>query len=72
MGNFMKAKDLREQTAEELQTFLTEKQKELFQLRFQHFTGQLESTAKMKLVRREVARARTIMAQRQKVQGGES
>ena len=65
MGDFMKAKDLREQTAEELELFLADKQKELFKLRFQHFTGQLENTAKMKLVRREVARAKTLMGQRQ-------
>lgn len=64
MGDFMKAKDLREQTDEELSNFLVEKQQELFKLRFQHFTGQLENTAKMKLVRRELARARTIRAQR--------
>ena len=66
MGDFMKAKDLREQTEEELANFLSDKQRELFKLRFQHFTGQLENTAKMRLVRREVARARTIIAQRQK------
>lgn len=65
MGDFMKASDLREQTDEELEGFLVEKQQELFKLRFQHFTGQLENTAKMKLVRREVARAQTIVAQRQ-------
>lgn len=64
MGDFTKAKELREQTDEELQVFLSDKQQELFKLRFQHFTGQLENTAKMKLVRREVARVRTIMAER--------
>lgn len=68
MGDYMKAKDLREQTDEELEGFLGEKVDELFNLRFQHFTGQLENTAKMKLVRREIARARTLMAERARVE----
>ena len=72
MGDFTKAKELREQTDEELEGFLADKQEELFKLRFQHFTGQLENTAKIKLVRREVARAKTIMAERRKAQGAES
>lgn len=72
MGDFAKARELREQSEEELETFLAEKQEELFKLRFQHFTGQLENTAKLKLVRREVARVRTVLAERQQDQGAES
>ncbi len=58
------AEDLRGRTDEELDIFLREKSEELFKLRFQHFTGQLENVAKMKHVRREVARAKTIIAQK--------
>ena len=59
-----KAKDLRGRTDEELSVFLREKTEELFKLRFQHFTGQLENVARLKQVRREIARAKTIMAQK--------
>jgi large subunit ribosomal protein L29 len=59
-----KAKDLRGRTDEELSVFLREKTEELFKLRFQHFTGQLENVARLKQVRREIARTKTIMAQK--------
>lgn len=59
-----KAKDLRGRTDEELAIFLRDKSEELFRLRFQHFTGQLENVAKMKHVRREIARAKTIIAEK--------
>lgn len=72
MSSVTNASALREQTDEELDGFLLEKQEELFKLRFQHFTGQLENTARIKWVRREVARARTILAERQRKQGAES
>ncbi len=58
------AKDLRGRSDEELTVFLREKAEELFKLRFQHFTGQLENVAKMKHVRREIARANTIVAEK--------
>ncbi|MEL7369060.1 MAG: 50S ribosomal protein L29 [Myxococcota bacterium] len=57
-------KDLRDRTDDELVTFVQEKSEELFKLRFQHYTGQLENTARLKTVRREIARARTIITQR--------
>ena len=57
-----KGKDLRGRTDEELSVFLREKTEELFKLRFQHFTGQLENVARLKQVRREIARAKTIIA----------
>lgn len=66
MGDYVKAKDLREQTDEELANFLSDKQEELFKLRFQHYAQQLENTAKIKLVRREIARAQTLIAERGK------
>ena len=58
------AQDLRGRTDEELDVFLREKAEELFKLRFQHFTGQLENVAKMQHVRREIARAKTIVAEK--------
>jgi large subunit ribosomal protein L29 len=63
-SNVTKAKDLRGQTDEELSVLLREKNEELFKLRFQHFTGQLENVARLKQVRREIARVKTIMAEK--------
>ncbi|MCK6546579.1 50S ribosomal protein L29 [Myxococcota bacterium] len=63
-SNVTKAKDLRGRTDDELGTFIREKSEELFKLRFQHFTGQLENVARLKQVRRELARAKTIVAQK--------
>lgn len=65
-SDITKAEDLRSRTDEELNTFLEEKTEELFKLRFSHFTGQLENVAKMKHVRREIARAKTIIAEKQR------
>ncbi len=62
----VKAKDLRSRTVEELVTFIREKGEELFKLRFQHFTGQLENVARLRQVRREIARAKFIQAERQR------
>ena len=62
----MSPKDLRDRTDDELVTFVQEKSEELFKLRFQHYTGQLENTARLKTVRRELARARTIITERDK------
>jgi large subunit ribosomal protein L29 len=61
-NNYAKAKDLRGQTLDELKGFVTKKEEELFKLQFQHATGQLENTAKPRTVRREIARARTVIA----------
>jgi large subunit ribosomal protein L29 len=63
-SNVTKGKDLRGRTDEELSVFLRDKTEELFKLRFQHFTGQLENVARLKQVRREIARARTIIAEK--------
>ena len=60
----MSAKDLRDRTDDELVSFVQEKSEELFKLRFQHYTGQLENTARLKMVRRELARARTVITER--------
>jgi large subunit ribosomal protein L29 len=60
----VKAKDLRGRSQEELTTFIREKSEELFKLRFQHFTGQLENVSRLGHVRREIARARTILQEK--------
>jgi large subunit ribosomal protein L29 len=60
----VKAADLRGRTEEELNQLVKEKQEELFRLRFQHATGQLENVMRMEQVRREVARAKTILTEK--------
>lgn len=55
------ATDLRAKTGDELKTGLVELKKEAFNLRFQRANGQLENTARMRQVRREIARIKTIL-----------
>ena len=62
----MKASDLRLKTADELSDELENLKKEQFNLRFQGATGQLENTARMRQVRRDIARIQTISAEKQK------
>jgi len=57
----MNATDLRAKTPEELKTELETLKKESFNLRFQGATGQLENTSRMRTVRREAARVKTIL-----------
>ncbi len=57
----MKTKDLKVKTIDELKTMLLEFKKEQFNLRFQKATGQLESTARVRLVRRNIARVKTFL-----------
>lgn len=60
----MKASELRSKTVEELEALSQERRKELMDLRFKHYTGQLVDTAAMKLARRDVARIETVIRQR--------
>ena len=60
----MKASDLRTKTEDELKTELTGLRKEAFNLRFQKATGQLENTARVRQVRRDIARINTMLGQR--------
>jgi large subunit ribosomal protein L29 len=60
----MKAKELRELTDEELERKLVDTRQELFNLRFQLVTGALENTARLTLVKREIARITTIRSER--------
>lgn len=57
----MKAKELREKAAEELREELASLKKEQFNLRFQAAAGQLENTARVKEVRRDIARIKTLL-----------
>ena len=57
----VKAADLRAKTADELKDQLVDLKKEQFNLRFQRATGQLENTARVRQVRRDIARIQTIM-----------
>lgn len=61
----MKASDIRELTDQELQEKARELKGELFNLRFQMVTGQLENKARLKEVRRSIARVKTIMRERE-------
>ncbi len=60
----MKAPEFRQKTDDELSEQLTELKKEALNLRFQTSSGQLESTARVRVVRRDVARILTIQNQR--------
>ena len=60
----MKAADLREKTPDQLRDELAALKKEQFNLRFRAATGQNENTARMKTVRRDVARVLTVLNQK--------
>ncbi|WP_425051922.1 50S ribosomal protein L29 [Psychromarinibacter sp. S121] len=55
------AKELRDKTPDQLRDQLSDLKKEAFNLRFQQASGQLESTARMRSVKRDVARVKTIL-----------
>ena len=59
-----KVADVRAKSADELQAMLLDLRKEQFNLRFQRATGQLESTNRIKSVRRDIARVKTIQTER--------
>ncbi|MEX0699169.1 MAG: 50S ribosomal protein L29 [Acidimicrobiia bacterium] len=61
----MKAAELRELTANELEVKLGEAKAELFNLRFQLATNQLDNTARLSVVRREIARIATVIREQE-------
>jgi len=61
----VKAKELRELSDEELRQRERELREELFNLRFQHSLGQLGNTARISQVKREIARIKTILRERE-------
>jgi large subunit ribosomal protein L29 len=66
------ATDLRAKSPDELGTMLLDLRKEQFNLRFQRATGQLEGTGRIRLVRRDIARIKTIQAQRRRAAAAKS
>ena len=60
----MKAADMTTKTPEQLREQLVALKKEAFNLRFQAATGQLENTARIKAVRRDAARVKTVLNQK--------
>lgn len=57
----MKATELREMTTAELNQELVELKEQLFRLRFQHATNQLDNPMELKTVRRDLARVKTVI-----------
>ena len=58
----MKAEDIRAMTPDELVDKVKDLRKEAFNLRFQKASGQLENTSRVRQVRRDIARIKTVMA----------
>jgi large subunit ribosomal protein L29 len=62
----MKASDLRSRTLDELTEEVDTLGREIFNLRFQRASGQLENTARVRQVRRDIARIKTILGERRR------
>jgi len=60
----MKAQELKTKTPDQLRDELVALKKEAFNLRFRQATGQLENTARMNAVRKDVARIKTVLTQK--------
>ena len=61
----MKANEIKDMTVDELNSKLAELKQELFNLRFQQATGQLENTARLKTVKKTIARIKTVLTERE-------
>ena len=61
-----KVSDVRAKSDDELKGMLLDLRKEQFNLRFQRANGQLEATGRIKAVRRDIARVKTIVGERQR------
>ena len=57
----MKVSEIRELAPEEMQSKVDDLREELFNLRFQHGTGQLENSQKLKQTKKDIARLKTVM-----------
>jgi large subunit ribosomal protein L29 len=62
----MNAKDLRDLSDKQLAEHIATSRKDLFGLRFQHATGELQNTAGMRAAKRELARALTVQRERER------
>jgi len=67
----MNAHELRDKTPDQLRDELVNLKKESFNLRFQQATGQMENTARMRQVRRDTARVKTILNEKAEAAAGE-
>ena len=65
----MKPADVRAKTGDELRTQLGDLRKEAFNLRFQKASGQLENTARVRHVRRDIARIMNALGERRRAEG---
>lgn len=61
----MKANELRDKSTAELESQLTSLKKDLFFLRMQHATNQLENPVKIQSVKKDIARVKTILRERE-------
>ena len=61
----MKAKELREMTTAELEKKLSELKRDLFFLRMQHATNQLDNPLKINLVKKDIARIKTVIREKE-------
>ncbi len=61
----MRAEKLRDMTGEELELKLRDLKEELFNLRFQNATAQLENPLRIRKVRRDIARVKTVMSEKE-------
>ena len=61
----MKANEVRKMSANELETKLVELKKDLFNLRLQHATNQLDNTIRIAEVKKDIARVKTILREQQ-------
>lgn len=67
----MKASDIRNKTPAELETLLLDLTREKFNLRMQQGTGQLTKSSQMKVVRRDIAKIKTILTEMEKSETNE-
>ena len=68
----MKAGEIREWSSDEIRQKIDEFTEELFNLRFQHATDQLENPMRVGHVRRDIARMKTVVKERERTSSGES
>ena len=61
----MKASEIRDMTAQELENKLVDLKKELFALRFQHTVNQLDNPARLRAVKKDIARIKTIIREKE-------
>ncbi len=64
----MKSREIRDMTSEELNQKVDDLKKELFNLRFQAATAQLDNPMRIKEVKRDIARAKTVLRERENSQ----